>query len=80
MIYIRNPGTENERVFTRSNAALTVLRDLGGFWRVVSWFRFVPRFIRDRIYAFVAKRRYRWFGKLDSCRIPDPAQRGRFLD
>jgi predicted DCC family thiol-disulfide oxidoreductase YuxK len=56
-----------------------MLGQLGGFWHVVSWLRVVPRPIRDAIYDTIAKRRYRWFGKFDTCRIPSPELRARFL-
>lgn len=62
-----------------SDAVLNILRDLGGFWRVLSWFKIVPRDIRDWIYAGVAKRRYRWFKKREQCRLPSPEERAKFL-
>jgi predicted DCC family thiol-disulfide oxidoreductase YuxK len=59
----------NERVFTKSTAVLRILDALGGFWRVVSWLRIIPRPLRDGVYDFVAARRLRWFGQASSCSI-----------
>lgn len=66
--------------FTRSDAALGVLQRLGGVWSWVSILRIIPRPVRDRIYNWIARNRYRWFGKKDSCMIPTPELRSRFLD
>lgn len=80
MAYVRGFGTENETLYRKSTGVLMALADLGGFWRAVSWLRFVPRFIRDPVYDFVAKYRYRWFGQYNECRIPDSVDRERFLE
>lgn len=64
----------------RSTAALTVLKDLGGPWSLAYGFMLVPRPIRDWVYGFIAKNRYKWFGQKDSCMIPTPELRSRFLD
>jgi predicted DCC family thiol-disulfide oxidoreductase YuxK len=68
-----------EQVLDRSDAALAILWDIGGPWRGVSWLRLLPRALRDAVYDFVAKRRYRWFGKLEACALPAPEQSDRFL-
>lgn len=70
---------EEEMVYDRSDAAFRILEDIGGLWRVLSLFRFVPRPIRDGLYRWVATHRYRWFGKLDECRLPSPGDQARFL-
>lgn len=59
----------NERVFTKSSAVLRILDALGGFWRVVSWLRFVPVSVRDPIYDCVARHRLRWFGNQNACSL-----------
>ena len=79
VLYVRGMGGDAERVYQRSDAAVEILRDLGGPWSVLSWFRFVPRVLRDGAYGFIAKRRYRWFGKYDSCRLPATTDASRFL-
>lgn len=68
------------RYYTRSTAALRALKRLGGRWRLVYGFIIVPRFIRDGVYSFIARNRYRWFGKTESCPIPTPQLRSKFLD
>jgi predicted DCC family thiol-disulfide oxidoreductase YuxK len=68
------------RVLTRSAAALRILADLGGLWRLVLPLLWVPRVLRDAGYDWLARNRYRWFGKEDHCLIPDPAWRHKFVD
>lgn len=79
IVLIVDPGTIRQQTHLRSDAMLRLLDHIGGFWRVVSWLRIVPRPIRDSIYDAVAKRRYRWFGRFDVCRIPPTEFRDRFL-
>ncbi len=64
----------------RSNAALEIARHLSGAWPLLHTFKIVPRFLRDPIYNWVARNRYRWFGKKDECWIPTPDLKNRFLD
>jgi predicted DCC family thiol-disulfide oxidoreductase YuxK len=66
--------------FQRSDAALMVLQQLGGLWGALRIFWAVPRPIRDFIYLLVARNRYFLFGKRETCRLPTPAERARFLD
>ncbi|RBL90753.1 thiol-disulfide oxidoreductase DCC family protein [Chitinophaga flava] len=70
---------QNGKVYTKSTAALRVARQLPFPWRGMYAFIIIPRFIRDAVYSLVARNRYRWFGKKDSCMIPTPEIRGRFL-
>lgn len=79
VLYVRGLDSDHERVYERSTAAVEILRDLGGLWKVVSWFGVVPRVLRDAVYGFVAKHRYRWFGKHESCRLPSAEDDSRFL-
>ena len=64
----------------RSRAVFAIWQDLGGAWKILAAFRFLPRFLTDLGYRAVASVRYRIWGKLDSCRIPDPDHAARFLD
>ena len=64
----------------RSAAALLAARALGAPWSWLTIFRMLPGAIRDRIYDLVARHRYRWFGRYDTCLIPTPDQRARFID
>ena len=71
---------EEGTVFERSTAALRIIAALGGIWRLAGLLRLVPRFIRDAVYDWVARNRYGWFGKRDTCRLPSPEERAVFLD
>lgn len=71
---------EKGKAYYRSTAALKVLKQLGGPWRLLYGFIIVPAFIRNAVYDFIARNRYQWFGKFDSCKIPTPEQRALFLD
>ena len=78
---VENYDQPDERVLQRSDAILRAGRELGGFWSASSSVaRIVPRPLRDLVYRFVATNRYRVFGKYDTCMLPDPKQRSRFLD
>jgi predicted DCC family thiol-disulfide oxidoreductase YuxK len=65
--------------YTRSAAALMVCRLMGGAWRMLYGFTVIPRFLRDSIYDFVSRNRYKWFGKQNACMIPTPDLMDRFL-
>lgn len=69
---------ENGQRFTRSTAALRIARKLRGVWPLYA-FIVVPKPIRDRVYRWIARNRYRWFGKTDACRLPTPELARRFL-
>ena len=73
-------GRDTERMLARSDAVLEVYRELGGVWRVIAAARIIPRALRDIVYNLVARNRYRVFGKSDSCMIPQPEYRAKFLD
>ena len=76
----RDVASGEERVFVRSEGALEVARYLGGTWLVARGVAIVPRFLRDWAYDAFARIRYRVFGRYDSCPIPTPEQRARFID
>jgi predicted DCC family thiol-disulfide oxidoreductase YuxK len=79
IVYVRNFGLKRERVHLRSDAILRIMGDVGGLWSFLLVFRVVPAFLRDPVYDWVARNRYRWFGKYDSCPLPSAEQRARFL-
>jgi predicted DCC family thiol-disulfide oxidoreductase YuxK len=68
------------RPLERSRAALALARHLRAPWRWLRAAAIVPRPLRDRIYDWIARNRYRWFGRRDACLVPDAATRARFLD
>ena len=76
----RSPDGDEEHVFVRSDAALRIAAYLGGWWKFFLIFRLIPRALRDFYYDTFARYRYRLFGKHDSCPIPSPEVRSRFID
>ena len=68
-----------DEVYYKSRAALEVSRKLRGLWPMLYGFILVPAFIRDPVYDWIARNRYRWFGKKETCRLPTAAERARFL-
>ena len=79
VVYLDRSGGR-ERVYVRSAAALRVASYLGGFWKLFLAFRVVPAPVRDLFYDLFARYRYRLFGKYDSCMLPPPEVRSRFLE
>ena len=71
--------SENQ-FFERSDAALEIVKQLKGIWPALYVFKILPRLLRDAVYNFVARNRYRLFGKKDACWIPSPELKERFLD
>lgn len=71
---------DGARVYQRSAAVLETLRRLGGAWSLATLALWLPVRVRDWIYDFIASRRYQWFGRLDTCRVPTAAERARFLE
>lgn len=70
---------EGRRHSLRSTAALRLARYLDFPWPLLSAFLLVPAFLRDAAYDLLAANRFRWFGRLDACRVPTPEMRRRFL-
>ncbi|HSM14575.1 MAG TPA: DCC1-like thiol-disulfide oxidoreductase family protein, partial [Thermoanaerobaculia bacterium] len=80
LVLVEDPGTEAERVSVRSRALAGILARLGSPWRPVGRaLLLAPAALLDPLYGFVARRRDRWFGRLDACRVPTAAERARFL-
>ena len=67
------------RLFVKSAAFFEIMGIIGGVWSLVRILRIFPVFIRERTYDFIARNRYRWFGKRDLCEAPSLEERGRFL-
>ena len=79
----QQPGSiilaDEDRLFTRSAAALRIAGRLRAPWPLLRIFWIVPRPLRDAIYDWIARNRYRWFGKMDACPLPDEDLRDRFV-
>lgn len=71
---------EGGRVYTRSAAALRIARHLSGGWPLLYAFILLPPIIRDGVYDFIARHRYRWFGQSNECSLPSPEHTDRFID
>lgn len=70
---------EDGRVWQESSAALRIARHLPGAWKLLRVFIVIPRPLRDAVYRLIARNRYRWFGKSETCWLPTPELKGRFL-
>jgi predicted DCC family thiol-disulfide oxidoreductase YuxK len=73
-------GQPSERLLARSDGIVYALTTLGGVWKIAGVGKLLPKAIRDRLYNFVARHRYQVFGKHESCMLPEPKQRAKFLD
>jgi predicted DCC family thiol-disulfide oxidoreductase YuxK len=69
----------NDKVYVKSSAALRVARRLTGGYPLLFGFMIIPPFIRNWVYDYIAKNRYRWYGKKDQCMIPTPELKSKFL-
>ncbi|WP_422080070.1 thiol-disulfide oxidoreductase DCC family protein [Ulvibacterium sp.] len=65
--------------YTKSDAALNIGLSFGGIWTLLNVFNLIPSSLRNIVYDFVAKNRYRWFGRKDACMIPTPELKAKFL-
>jgi predicted DCC family thiol-disulfide oxidoreductase YuxK len=76
-IILYEPGVSYE---IKSTAALNIMKDFGGFWTLTQVFWVFPEKIRNLVYDYIALNRYKWFGKKESCMIPTPELKIKFLD
>ena len=77
---VKNHEQPDETLLARSDAILYLLAALGGIWSLAGAGRVLPRGFRDAVYKIVARNRYRVFGKYESCMLPEPKHRAKFLD
>ena len=80
VVVVVDHGLPSEHLLERSDAALFTIGSLGSVYGAAPALRVVPRFMRDGVYDLVARTRYRIFGRFDSCPVPSPATRAKFLD
>ena len=71
---------ENGTFYEKSTAALRISKKLNGGYKLLYVFIIIPTFLRDWVYDFIAKNRYKWYGKKDSCMIPSKDLKNRFLE
>jgi predicted DCC family thiol-disulfide oxidoreductase YuxK len=76
-IILYEPGISYD---IKSTAALKVMNDFSGFWTLTQLFWIFPEGFRNLVYDYIAKNRYKWFGKKESCMIPTPELKAKFLD
>jgi len=70
---------EQGHIFTKSTAALRVVKQLSSFWPFFYLAILIPRPLRDAAYDYIARHRYQWMGKSETCHVPTPEHRGRFV-
>jgi predicted DCC family thiol-disulfide oxidoreductase YuxK len=68
------------KAYVKSDAAIRVSRYFRGAWKLLGAIKIIPRSIRDWAYDVVARNRYRWFGRFDTCMVPSPDLRARFIE
>jgi predicted DCC family thiol-disulfide oxidoreductase YuxK len=69
-----------DKAYTQSSAAIRICKYLDGGWKLFYGLMIIPKFIRDFFYNIIARNRYKWYGKKESCMVPTPEFRQRFLD
>ena len=71
---------EKNDFYIKSDAILRIFKKLNYPWKVFYFLKFIPKFIRDRIYDIVANNRYNWFGRRNTCMIPSNETKSKFLE
>jgi predicted DCC family thiol-disulfide oxidoreductase YuxK len=72
-------GTPSEQVLSKGRAALRVLREIGGMWRLALVFAVLPNFVLDFVYDWIARRRMHLAGSADACPVPTAGERAKFI-
>ena len=71
---------KNDQIYTRSTAVFEIFKTIGGFWKILLIFSFLPISITDQLYRYIALKRFKVFGKLDQCDISIFNKPGQFID
>jgi predicted DCC family thiol-disulfide oxidoreductase YuxK len=71
---------EENKYYIKSSAALRIMNEFSGVWKLMQVFRILPAALNNVVYDWIARNRYRWFGKKESCMIPTPELKAKFLD
>jgi predicted DCC family thiol-disulfide oxidoreductase YuxK len=77
---VLNQGEASEALLAKSDAFLLLTKEIGGVWNIARLGRIIPRPIRNWLYDFVARHRYQVFGKYESCMLPDPRHKHKFIE
>jgi len=75
-IILYEPG---RAYFYKSAAAINILKELGGIYSLLNIFSIIPKYISNKVYDYIARNRYKWYGKKDACMIPTPELKAKFL-
>lgn len=75
-IILYEPG---KAYYYKAEAALKIAKELGGIYKALSWFSILPKSVSNIVYDYIAKNRYKWYGKKDACMIPTPELKAKFL-
>jgi predicted DCC family thiol-disulfide oxidoreductase YuxK len=67
------------KYYLRSAASLRIAMNLGPGWKLLGVFYIIPPFLRNAVYNLIARNRYKWFGKRESCRMPDEKEKHKFI-
>lgn len=70
---------DGEKFYTQSDAALRIGKELKGIYKISKYLLWIPKFIRNTVYNFISKNRYNWFGKKESCWLPTPELKQKFI-
>ena len=70
---------EKGKLYRDSSAALRIAKNLGGGWKLLYGLIIVPKFIRDAVYKWIARNRYKWYGRREQCMVPGTGIQERFL-
>lgn len=71
---------KDNQAYIKSDAVLNIAKELDGYWKYLYIFKIIPKFIRDKIYIYIAKNRYKFFGKKDVCHVKTKDIENRFLE
>lgn len=75
-IILYEPG---HAYYYKAEAAMKIAKQMGGWFSIVGWFNFLPEWISNGVYDYVARNRYKWYGKKNECMIPTPELKAKFL-
>ncbi len=74
-ILLYEPG---KAYYYKAEAALKIAKELGGIYTAISWFSILPNFLTNTVYDYIARNRYKWYGKKEACMIPTPELKAKF--